>query len=300
MNTNVSIENQKTRLADWTDRREELLLQPKPSTFQSMQIKVLGYLIERYRDSPVAQVPARFAPTKPFYLNRRMIVVHEHLRLGHGKPTHNRESAERQIISSVHRMSDPSQVDERALLEFPLPRRPFRPGRTWMTTWRLLGALGCSDSMLRKAVTAYPVLPEVCLRKLASRLADTKKQDIAALVILGQCENESVPHLLLNVWKTRVLAAKSQDRVRDGIVTRISSERFREQSVQFLRECLGDESVNLRLAAIDLLAKIGNLDDISLFADILRLPPDDLPLNETQAILSAMESIAHRDDTRLA
>ncbi len=296
MNNTISPEDQKTRLTDWTDRREELMLLPKPSTFHVMQIKVLGYLIERYRDSPVSQVPAKNIAARPFYLNRRMIVVHEHLRPGHGKSTQSRESAEQRIKSAVERMSDPARVAPHEPLEFHQPRRTLQRGRTWMTTWKLLDAIGCSDRMLRRALAEHPLLPKVCLRKLASRLADSKKNDIAALVILGQCENESVPFLLFNAWKARVLAAKLSDIVREGIVTRICSERFRRQSVFFLRECLGDPAIRLRLAAIDLLAKIGNLDDISFFADILRLPPDDLPLNEMQAILNAMESIAHRGD----
>jgi hypothetical protein len=62
-----------------------------------------------------------------------------------------------------------------------------------------------------------------------------------------------------------------------------------------VRSLLSDECCDVRVAAAGLLAEIGELRDIGVFADLLAMPPlpDEAP-DERGALAVAMESLATR------
>lgn len=94
----------KTRLEDWQDRRKYLESLGGTSPNKAAQIKVLDYLIKRYRDSESAHVPARFPLRTDLYWNDRRIAVHHHLGHGNIDGVQTRDEAEQRIRGLVQRM----------------------------------------------------------------------------------------------------------------------------------------------------------------------------------------------------
>lgn len=300
MNSTLSTEPPKSRMEDWTERRNELLLLPSPSVYESMQIKVLGFLIERYRDSPVAISPARFSPRTRLYLNHRLMVVHEHLRLDRGHPTCSGAAAEQRIHTAMRKYSEKTIVPESEIQSAPRSCEPLPQiaRKNWLlrlSEW----ALECfrwawelpnqRDHWLTSRRTKF--------KKLVSRLSDTKTQDFAALVGLESYENEDLHQVFTKLWRIRVLANIFQDRVLAKLEAKMCRAPQVEQTAETMREFLGDGSVKLRLAALKVLARVGNLDDITLLADLVRLPPAELSAEEPTALLATMQAIAQRADS---
>ena len=77
----------KTRFEDWQDRRQYLESQGRINPRKVPHIKVLNYLMSRYRDSATALLPARFALRRDLHWNDRRITVHHHLGLGRARRT---------------------------------------------------------------------------------------------------------------------------------------------------------------------------------------------------------------------
>jgi len=286
--------NRKTRMLDWIERRNELLQLPSPSTFELMQIKVLGYLIDRYRASPIANGAARFSPRERSYLNRRLIVVHEHWRLGRGQPTCSRAEAEHRIQTSIQKFADKAIIPD---INDPPPEPSSVPPVNWfqilsqwiaeMVHWNLPSPRTYKNSRSRQRTK---------LKTLVSRLANTKKQEIVALRQLDSFRNQDLHHVYLKLWRIHVLGDHVQGRVLRELEVRICAEENVAKSAEAMRETLGDEPAKLRLAALKLLERIGHLDDIPLFADLLRLPTEELSNEEPAALMEAMRVIAHRSD----
>ncbi|MDP1562852.1 MAG: hypothetical protein Q8M16_15855 [Pirellulaceae bacterium] len=296
----ISLEPQKTRMEDWTERRNELLLLPSPSAYESMQIKVLEYLIERYRDSPVAIAPARFSPRTRFYLNRRMIVVHEHLRLDRGRPSCSRTNAEQRIQTSLQKFSEKATVPEPEVITAPRSHEPLPQvaQKNWLlglSEW--ISECIRSERKLPKQRSNWLTNRRTKFKKLVSRLSNTKTQDLAALVGLESYENEGLHHVFTKLWRIRVLADVSKDLVLAGLEAKLCRAPHVEHTAETMREFLGDEPAKLRLAALKVLERIGNLDDIGLLADLLRLPVAELSPEEPTALMAAMQAIAQRADS---
>ena len=74
-----------TLYEDWQKRRQRLASAPAshPLAYRDIQLHVLDYLIDRYRESPEAARPSRFLSPGATWFNHRAIVVHHHL--GSGK-----------------------------------------------------------------------------------------------------------------------------------------------------------------------------------------------------------------------
>jgi len=300
MNNTLSTEPPKSRMEDWTERRNELLLLPSPSVSESMQIKVLDYLVERYRNTPVAIAPARFTPRTRFYLNRRMMVVHEHLRLDRGQPTCSRSAAEQRIHTVMQKFTEKTIVPEPEIQSAPLPHEPLpqvalKNGLLRLSEW----ASECfrSARKLSNQRDHWLTSRRTKFKKLVSRLSNTKTQDFAALVGLESYENEDLRHVFAKLWRIRVLADKFQDRVLAKLEAKMCREPQVEHTAETMREFLGDDSIKLRLAALKVLARVGSVDDITLLADLLRLPPAELSAEEPTALLATMQAIAQRADS---
>lgn len=302
---------QRSRMVDWTERRTELVQLSNPTAFESMQIKVLSYLIERYRDSPIAEVAARFCNRDRLYLNRRMIVVHEHLRLDRGQPTCSRSAAEQRVKLVVGKLADQCRgslhdpivnsdrvtctTDLADEFETETPRTPRQPRlfQRWLSSLMTWGTtIVGSDRWLRNQIANSRTLSRTNIKKLVSRVANTKTQDMAALGILSNCNSENLLRMFVRLWRIRVVAEVPQDRVLAGLKAELCRESRMIRAAEQMREMLGDDHVEVRLAAIRLLERIGNLDDISFFGDLLQLPPEEVSSEEAAAMVQAMQTLA--------
>ncbi|MBL8888871.1 MAG: hypothetical protein JNL67_02760 [Planctomycetaceae bacterium] len=341
------VRKQKSRLVDWTERRVELSRLSNPSTFESMQIKVLGYLIERYRDSPVAEVPARYCQREQLYLNRRMIVVHEHLRLDRGQPTCSRAAAEQRIQECAQKLTEQSRgslrdsnwtaepsttnwtaepsttswtaepsttnwtaepsttnwtAEPSTTMTEPSSKREPEPSslsmlrrliRAWLfSLWTWGTTREGSDRWLRNQIASSGKLPRTNVKKLVSRVANTQTQDMAAIRFLIKIAAGDLLPIFVKLWRIRVAAGLHQDRVLAHLEAEFCREPYMIWAAEKMRELLGDNLVEVRLAAIRLLEQIGNLDDISFFGDLLRLPSEEVSSQEATAMLQAMQTLA--------
>jgi hypothetical protein len=101
-----------TLYQDWLARREQLAA-ARPSVGQrgEMMIQVLDYFITRYRDSPAAARPPRFALASGLVVNERAIVVHHHLKPTEGGRVKSPQEAQRRMAAIVERMTSGSEAD---------------------------------------------------------------------------------------------------------------------------------------------------------------------------------------------
>lgn len=97
---------ERTLLEDWQVRRERLAGQPaKVEQFAELQVRILDYLVRRYRDAPQAARPARFSPKADLYVNQRAIVVHDHVWQGKVGGIKSRREAEARVSAILRRMT---------------------------------------------------------------------------------------------------------------------------------------------------------------------------------------------------
>ena len=117
---------------------------------------------------------------------------------------------------------------------------------------------------------------------------------MAALEILGRCTQEDFYRESMRLWRIRVLADRDHDRVLSGLETRICEISNAAKTAEAMREFLGDDPPELRVAALRIMERVGNLDDLVLMADLLNLPAEDLSPEEPSAMIKAMRVIADR------
>jgi hypothetical protein len=280
---------ERTLLADWQARRERLATRPAPvGQLGGLHIQILDYLIGRYADSPEAARPARFSPKSDLYVNDRAIVVHHHLWQGKVSGVKSRQEAETRVSAVLKQLIS---------LGEPVPSNLWNK-MVWAIRLRRK-----AHSAIEAALKRSPFLPIEALRYLYQRLADPALEDRCALDLLARCENRNAPDYCYYAWRKRLEAGK-----RDGItdaLERLSRRpgadqerrrRIREQIAQKCRAELASNDPAARLKAIDILGRIGTLDDIGLLSDLLCLPPlkDEHP-EERAALARAMQQISQAE-----
>jgi hypothetical protein len=88
----------RTIIEHWMLRRHRLAdAHGVPEQHRLMQIQVLDYLINRYRDSPDVARPSRCLTSTDVYWDERAIVVHHHLGRGRVAGVKDRREAERRV-----------------------------------------------------------------------------------------------------------------------------------------------------------------------------------------------------------
>ena len=285
----------KTRLEDWKDRRQYLESLSGENPRKAVHIKVLDYLISRYRDSAVAQLPARFSLRLDLHWNDRRITVHHHLGRGKVAGVRNRENGEQRIADVLHRMMSCERSEDESFTPTISAVRPRRPVMLLHPSWRI--KLGWNaDRHIRKALARYPILPETCLKHLISRLSDATHEDSTALELLNLCKNKNIIERMVRAWRDRVAQGGSTGLITTSLEAQIQSPNHRPRAAELMRERLADDDAPVRVAACRLIAKIGDLDDIGLLSDLLALPEssDEDPI-ERDAIATAMTTIAERN-----
>jgi hypothetical protein len=97
---------------------------------------------------------------------------------------------------------------------------------------------------------------------------------------------------IAHAWRMRIAAAAC-----DSVTTRLREALWNwdRHAADPLRCLLSDECCDVRVAAAGLLAEIGELRDIGMFADLLAMAPlpDEGP-EERGALADAMEKLASR------
>lgn len=284
----------KTRIEDWQDRQRYLKSLASKHPRIALQIKLLDFLISRYGDSEVAQQPVRVSFQRKFQWNDRRITVHHHLGRGKVAGVQNQEDAEHRMAVLVQRMiSDERREDERS--EPPKVRvAPRTPVVYNNTDWQI--KLGWNvDGAIREALANYPILSETCLKNLSARLSDVTYDDKSALYLFLKCENRNILAWTVRIWRERVVQGRPTGLITETLEARLLATDSHSRDAELIRERLADDNAQVRMAACRMIAKMGDLDDVTLLSDLLALPPssDEAP-NERDALLAAMKSIAER------
>jgi hypothetical protein len=259
---------------DWLARREHLAVGRLPcSPHDEMQIRVLDYLLDRYRDSPEAARPARRPESYKLFVDGRAIVVYHHAWAGRvGGTKSSREAGER-VSSILQRMQSSSR------------KTPATDaGRSTLPeSGEIVAAFGAKVSL------TYTVV-----RRLYKRIASLSSQDVKAADLLVRSGSSEGVGLAVKVWRERA-AAGCRDPVAQTLQRGFAEPAVRDMAAHRVRELLADSSPKVRMQAAKVLAKIGSLDDVALFSDLLNLPPqtDETP-QEREILLEAMQSLAER------
>jgi hypothetical protein len=285
----------KTLFEDWQHRRQYFESRGGTNPRKAVHIKVLDYLILRYRNSAKAHLPARFALRPELHWNDRRITVHHHLGRGQVGGVESRDQAEQRIAGLVQRMLSDERSEDDDFTPTDLADIPRI--RSWrnIPIWRI--KLGWNaDSQIRNALASWPLLPKACVDHLVSRLIDVTQEDMNALDLFLQCKNSGILYHTVRAWRDRVVQGKSTGSIIQALEARIRSPGNRPLAAELIRERLADDEAPVRIAASHLIAKIGDLDDIGLLSDLLALPESsDEDPNERDAIIGAMSTIAERD-----
>lgn len=221
---------------DWMARRRHLAGAP-PGQHREMMISLLDYLIARYRDSPAALRPARFALKSGLLVNERAIVVLHHLKPIEGGRAKSPREAQQRMAAMVERITSHGQEDD----------------------------LGESGDAAAGFVMAEP--PE--LREVRRELA-----------------------LAVIEWRER-LEHGEVEWAREALRPFLRRRELRPLVAERIRPELAHHDAAVRLWAITILGRIGELDDLGLLSDLLALPPqDDEHPQERATLIRAIERIS--------
>jgi hypothetical protein len=293
-----------TLYADWLARRERLGdYHGQREPIIATQLRVLDYLIERYRDDAEALRPAP-PPLDALYVNQRAIVVNHHRSFGLVAGVKTKDEAASRVSAIVARMYDPAR-DETAGINLKRAAVADDPWFGWdepddrsvREYWQNV-CLGLPRLLLRNPqrikdeMELMPFLPGAFVGQLGGRVARPDAEGQWAAELLAGCRNRLAVGFIAHAWRMRVAAqayGSVTSKLRDALVN------WDRHAADSIRSLLSDECGEVRVAAAKLLAEIGELRDIGVFADLLAMPalPDDVP-EERGALAEAMEQLAAR------
>jgi hypothetical protein len=293
-----------TLYADWLARRERLReYHGQREPFVATQLRVLDYLIERYHDDAEALRPAP-PPLDALYVNQRAIVVNHHRSFGLVAGVKTKNEAASRVSAIVARMYDPARanaaginLDRAAVADDPWFGWDEPDDRSVREYWQnvclsLPRLLLRNPQRIKDDMDVMPFLPRAFVDQLANRAAGPEAEGETAAELLSGCRNRLAVGSIAHAWRMRVAA---QDygavtcKLRDALVN------WGRHAADSIRSLLSDECGEVRVAAAELLAEIGELRDIGMFADLLAMPtlPDEAP-EERDALADAMEHLADR------
>ena len=292
-------------LEDWEFRRKRLEYRAvQPEQYRQLQIRVLDYLIDRYRDSPEAARPARSPCRSDLFFDGRAIVVHHHVWRGKVGGVKSERQARDRVTSILRRMSAPAPDEESD--EPPGFLTPDEPELTlaWARAQNSNQAAGIRNAIrwrrgvyraIEAALKASPFISERGVKYLYGRIADVNAEEIRALELLARCENRSAPKYAVLAWRDRVAAGRI-DEITAGLEAYFCRPDVQDRVGDRIRLRLADDRPQVRLRAIALLGTVGSLDDVALLSDLLSIPPqhDEGPL-ERRALALAVEQLAKAD-----
>ena len=141
--------NVRTLYDDWQSRRQRLVeAVGGDADYRVVELRLLDYLLRRYRGSPEATRPARFPLPTGLFVNHRAIVVHHHLGRGVIPTITNQQEAQARVRAIVARMQTPPAASKAPGAEQAVASWPCRP-RT--IPWKRRGST--SATPIRRSVS---------------------------------------------------------------------------------------------------------------------------------------------------
>jgi len=276
--------NKRSLFEDWLVRRERVTRDTEGiEQYRRIQLQLLDYLIERYRDAPEVRRPARFPLPTEVYVNERAMLVHNHLWRGQTSGTKSRFEVKNRVSAIVERMSAAVPEAEDAEFGTAIPeRREARtaaldssteglsgpPDEEQTLWWRLRSAF---SSVLWQLNLPFGLRRQVAsgkLRRLFRICANPKRHDVWLLFRLLDCGHPNVPRYAFQAWLDRIRGGCNDDISRH---LERSVGAFDEGQLDSIRALLAHASADVRIVAMEMLATHGTLDDVSLLCDLLNL-----------------------------
>jgi len=279
----------RTLLDDWRLRLEKLSAAgTSASNWQSyndIQIHLLTYLIKRYADTPVGAQAALFPLREKVYRDDRAVVVNHFLGIGKVAGIKSSGEAHERIGPILGHLK---AIDPQA---------------------SILEAKGAHRGIFGHAECAHPGLPLAQTEE--ARIWRSRPRWLRLMIIVWAA-------VTVEFWALILLLPPSGDRDRSltpllFILTAVFllaslgialgqlfrpkfQKKRRIRSLDDIRAKLSDPSPLVRRTAARMLAARGTLDDISLIADLLALPPQpgELP-GEREELLQAMRVLAEKN-----
>jgi hypothetical protein len=284
-----------TLLDEWLWRRDALSLSPGgDAQLVNAQLRVLEYLINRYRDAPEAQRPAPARPAPELQVNHRAIVVLHHIwngRVGGIKSSHE---AKNRMTAILERMRSHAAGDES---EKPAAVDPSDDAAIDPAVWSSISARACRGRHLKNEVVAgalvkNPCMPHAVTLELYERIVQPDVDDAEAAQLLVQGRNRLALNYILYAWQY-LTGAGRKNRAWKVLNRFLATPQPTAVIIQWIRESLAHDNARIRMAAIDVLGQIGALEDIGLLNDLLALPvaADEHP-DERNALIRAMWTIS--------
>jgi hypothetical protein len=175
--------------------------------------------------------------------------------------------------------------------------------RGWERILRIAFAFGAGERWaIRCCLNVSPFLPKYAVTYLTARAGLMCTQDGEAVELLARCGSRHVYRLAAEALADRIESV-GDDAVTEALAALLRSpvvqEFYYPKSVKMARsrtrERLASEDPAVRLRTINVLAWIGDLQDISLLADLATMPgPDEMRAEERTALVAAMEAISRR------
>lgn len=302
--------NDQTLYESWQLRRQRLdSTPPTASDYIASQIHILDYLLRRYAGNPLAEVPASFPARSDLMINRRTVVVHEHIGRGLVAGIKTEQEASGRAASILKRIAN---VDPQASVKSPgfgifrdaddaenesQPEKAAHGGiappakaaeeatygqrRAWgkINTAIKYGASSQEVyDLIKSSYSLSPILPERAVSYLFERVDNTSTINVLPAELLSYCTNTSALDYAMLAWRNR-LASIGPDPVSDRLKHACTEEGRQKRAVALLRSYLADINGAVRMEATRMLGQLGSLDDVGLLLDLISLPPlsDELP-----------------------
>jgi hypothetical protein len=282
------------RRLDYLNRR-----QAGAAPFANERARVLAFLIQRYRDSPEAQRPAPAKPKADLQINQRAIVVLHHIWQGRVGGIKSPQEAQARVSAILKRISSPPSTDERKTAEPDVlaPDSPdadaaSAPPVASNNAEQAVSAARIGDARIAAASPRGPILPQWMVLELYQRIVSPESDDVQAVESLTRGRNRAALNYALYAWRELVQAGRTNQACR-MLHRFLATPEPTGVVIEGVRESLAHDNVRVRFAALDILARIGTLEDIGLVDDLLALPSasDEHP-SERPALLRTMRAIA--------
>jgi hypothetical protein len=310
-------EKAQTLYESWQLRRERLNAPPPAGAdYVASQIHVLDYLLKRYDGDTAAQVPAAFPARGEVMVNRRTVVVHDHIGRGLVAGIKTEQEASGRAASILKRIAS---VDPQSSVKAPghgifaqesedkdPPAKSTHGGvaapdidedqitfsqrRAWakINTAIKYGAPTLEVySLIKASFSMSPILPERAVAYLFERVDNTTTVNVLPAELLAHCTNKSALDYALLAWRNR-LASMGPEPVGDRLKHACTEEGRQKRGLELLRNYLADVNAAVRMEAARMLGSLGSLDDIGLLLDLISLPAlsDEHP-DERQVLIDA-------------
>jgi hypothetical protein len=275
--------------ADWQLRREQLENSADKPEHHGDQLRVLDYLLSRYRDTELARLPALFPLNTVLKFDRRAMLVHHHLgRCEFGGVKTEAEARQRTatILGRLAKLNLQSDVKApgNEMIVAPASAMTSRPSDAEMLSARdNCAAVKLAMKMhfpartilklTRSAVGFGPYLTEDVIQFMIKLLSDPKSDPIAkeCAEIFTRCTNPSAINYAPIIWRERV--ARRGDDVAAREIARLLTARFNgARTIEKIRSALADDHASVRIRAAVMLGIAGSAHDIGLLLDLLSLP----------------------------